>query len=289
MDDVSTPPTDPFALPPTIPQIEVEPTPPPKRRRTGLLVAAGAVVIAAVVAGVVLLGGDKSDASYSLQAAAEGAAAAQNVAFEMELNAAGQQVTMAASIDVEHQLMSMSAEMPMFSDSGELSMIMDIENKVMYMDGSAFPGGALPTKWVSLDLSKLPDVGDSFGSLTGANPLDTARLFENAANVQDKGVEDLNGEKVKHYVVTVDLDEAIAAQPGLLDGLGDVGADLPDTIDYDVWVTEDNQFRRMSFSMEYAGQTADVDMRVTSVGTIEPIVLPAADEVTDITEMLPEG
>lgn len=290
MDDVATPPLDPFALPPTIPQIEVAPTPPPKRRRTGLLVAVGAVVVAAVVAGVVLLGGDKSDASYSLQAAATRAAEAHNVAFAMTMDAAGQRIEMTSRIDVDGGLFAISGVVPMLSDSAAVGIIMDATNEIMYMDASAFPGAeGMATKWVSVDLSKVPQFAITFDALTGTNPLDAARLFQAATDVQDKGVEDLNGEQVKHYVVTVDTAESIAAQPGLLGELDGVTTGLPETIVHDVWVTEDNELRRVFMEFEVDGQTARLDMTVTAVGTIEPIVLPAADDVTDITDMLPAG
>ncbi len=271
-------------------EIVVEPSPPPKRRRTGALVGVGAVIVAAVVAGVVLLNGGKSEASYSLQAASKAAAKAQNVAFEMKIDAGPVQMTATTRLDVEQQLMAMSATMPITADAGSIEAIIDVGNKVMYMDASAFPGaGELPTKWISMDLSKVPGAADSFGGLTGTNPLDTAGLFRDATTVKDEGLEDLNGEQVKHYVVTIDTAEALAAQPDLFDQIDDLGATLPDTIDYDVWVTEDNQLRRMSFTMDVAAQTMVVDMTVTAIGTIEPIVVPADAEVTDMTDLLPES
>ena len=282
-----SPPSDPFA---NAPQMSVAPNPPPKRRRTGVLVGVGALVVAGVVAGVMVLGGGESNASYDLQAATKAAAEAQNVAFEMTMDAGPVQMTMAARLDVEGQLMAMTAEMPIVADSGSIEAIIDIGGKVMYMNASGFPGAeGLPTKWISMDLSKVPGVAQSFGGFTDVNPLDAAGLFENATTVQDKGLEPLQGEEVKHYVVTVDLAAAMAAQPDLFEQVDAAGADLPETIDYDVWVTEDNQLRRMSFTMDLAGQTIDMDMTVTAVGTIDPIVVPAADEVTDITDMLPAG
>ncbi len=271
-----------------IAQIELEPTPPPKRRRTGLLVGVGAVVVAAVVAVVVLLGGGSSDATYSLKAATKGAAEARNVAFEMTMSAGPVQMTMTARVDVAAELTAMKAELPALADV-VVDAIIDTGNQVMYMDASAFPGAEqLATPWISMDLSKVPGAAESFGA-TAVNPLDAAALFEDAATVVDKGVEEVNGEQVKHYVVTVDLAEAMAAQPGMFDQIDALGGDLPDTLDYDVWVTEDNQMRRLSFGMDVAGQTVSMDMTVTAIGTIDPIVIPADDDVTDITDMLPAG
>jgi hypothetical protein len=155
------------------------------------------------------------------------------------------------------------------------------------MDASAIPGAdELPTDWISMDLSNIPGGDQSFGSLASSNPLDTAKLFDSAKKVQDKGVEEIDGEKVKHYVVTVDLAAALAASPEARKQFEQLGTDLPDTLDYDVWVTEDNSLRRLAFTMEAVGQTLSTEMTVTDIGTIDPIVLPAPDDVTDMSELL---
>jgi hypothetical protein len=289
MDDATPQPFDPFAAPPQVlPDVAVVPANPPRKKRSGLLVAVAAVAVVGAIVGVVLATRGGSDAGYSLKAASSAAADANKVAFEMRMNAMGTDITMTARLDTEARLMAMSTELPTMEGGSPVDIVMDLGNLRMIMDASAFPFGAaqVPTKWVGIDLSKVPGVEDQFGSLTGTNPLDTARMFETASNVEEVGLEDLDGESTKHFIVTVDLADAMAAQPGVFDQIGDTADALPDTIAYDVWVTEDNQLRKLSFSLDMLGQAISLEMRVTAIGDIEPIVMPSPDEITDITDML---
>lgn len=285
MDAPLPPPTDPFAMPPMVQVAEHVPTP-PSRRAWPWVIGAVAVVIAVVGAVVFATRGD-SDAGYSLKSASSAAAAADKVAFEMSLDSMGMTMTLDARIDTQLELMAMSAELPTM-EGGSIDIVIDVGNQQLMMDASQFPMGAaqVPTKWVGIDLSKVPGAEDQFGSLTGTNPLDTAWMFETATNLVEVGIEDLDGESTKHFIVTVDVADAIAAQPGVFDQLGDDAALLPETIDYDVWVTEDNQLRKLAFSLEMLGESVNLEMHVTAIGDIDPIVVPSPDEVTDISDML---
>lgn len=321
MSDTPPPPVDPFSeppKPPTVPVLRplaevptsnpvsepvVLPDPPPfgappvvaveaetPKRRRGVLVGVVAAVVVAVAAvgGVLALrsGGD----TYSLKAASSSATGADKVAFSMRMEIAGQAIDMSARIDTAAKLMAMSADIPGLTDGGTVSMVMDLGAKRLFMDASAIPGAeALQKKWVSLDLSKVPGADQSLGAVTGASPLDAASLFAGGKNATDLGFEDLDGERVKHYRVAVPVDELKKAQPGLFSQLGDAAIELPTTIDYDVWVTKGNQMRKLGFSMPVAGQSIDVSMVVTAVGTIDPIVLPANSDVADMTDFLGDG
>lgn len=321
MDETPQSPADPFRVPPTLPTVPTVTTPPspaaapfappsvgtssmatsvpevriepedPKRRRKGVLLGAGVGILAivAVIVGVLLVGSGDDAEAYSLQAAATSAQAADTVAFTMHLEAAGMSIDMDARVDAAAKMMAMSAEMPTIAD-GTFSMIMDLGAERLYMDASTMPGGeAAPTKWISFDMSQIPGLDQDFGALTGTNPLDAAVLFDGASNVKALGMEDLNGEQVKHYVVTVSLDELKKAQPGVFDQLGDDAAELPSTVDYDVWVSKDSQLRKLAFAMSVLGQSVSMEMLVTAVGDIEPIVVPADDEVTDMTDLMAGG
>lgn len=292
--DAASPTPFPFLAPgaTAVTDVRVEPDD-PKRRKKGLLlgVGVGILAIVAVVVAVLLIGSGKDADAYSLQAASTAAKDADKVAFTMHMEAAGLSIDMDARIDMVAQLMAISADMPALTgDGGTVSMIMDLGAKRMYMDASSMPGGdEAPTKWISLDLSNVPGLDEQLGSLTGSNPLDAATLFDGASKVEDLGLEDLDGEQVKHYQVTVSVDDLKAAQPGVFDQLGDAVGELPSTIDYDVWITKDNQMRKLAFSMPVLGQSLTLEMLVTAVGEIDPIVLPADDEVTDMTDLMAGG
>ncbi len=92
----------------------------------------------------------------------------------------------------------------------------------------------------------------------------------------------------KHYEVTVDIAAAIAALPQAeideaLDGL-DVPDRLPDTFVYDVWVTADNDLRRVAFDTEIAGQT--ISMQLDMATSDEPLGIEVPTDVFDLSGLL---
>lgn len=272
--------------------IPVEPVVAPKKPRKGLLIG-GAVAVAALVGGGVFAltrgddsstGGGGGGAAYSLTAAAAAAQEATNVGYEMKVSAGGFDIEINGRMDTANQLMAMNMEMPMM---GSIESIVDLKNQVMYINAAAVGlGSQAPTPWISADMTRMPNGGvDALGA-GSSNPLDISKAFEQADSVEEIGLETIDGEQLKHYRVTVSTSAAVAADPSLQQQLDQLGGEFPEQIVYDVWVTEDNLLRLMKFEIEAAGQTVAMEMRLTALGTIDPIVIPPADEVTDMTEQL---
>ena len=252
------------------------------KRRSKWLIGGAVVAVAALAVGVfAVVGGDKAHAGYSLSAAAASAETAQNVAYEMTMQAGSAgTVEVTGKFDVAHQLMSMDMALPMLGDQ-QLSVVMDLGRFTMYMDASAFgKTGAFPTKWVSIDLGKVPSMKDALAQAGTNNPLDVAKAFAAAKSVEDLGTEDFRGEQVKHYKVTVDSQVALDANPSLQDQLDALDTELPDTITYDVYIDAENNMRRLSYDLELAGEAMTFDMLFTAVGDIEPIELPDPSDIT---------
>lgn len=303
---------------PLAPLVPVDQT---EERRTGrgawIVLVALIVVIAFGVGTLVMLGGSSNDrvsdengdaadeiavverdaGTFSLQAAAQGAVAASTVHYEMTVSMGSfGATTMSGAIDNEAQIMTMSMDMAGFLGGAEtesIDTIIDIGNGKMYMSNSGefgFPGGK---PWLGFDLLGFAEMSgmslEELQSEFSANPFDVAYLFDGADEVVEVGDDTIDGEPVKHYQVTVDLLAALEANPSLVqDQLDaemlwdDVGGELV----YDVWVTEGNELRRMSFSMDTLGEQMVVDMKVTEVGSPVDVVIPAPDEVEDMTELL---
>ena len=118
------------------------------------------------------------------------------------------------------------------------------------------------------------------------NPLDMTKAFDTAKSVVEVGMEDFRGEQVKHFVVTVDMAAALVASPSMEKQFEALGDELPSEITYDAYVTADSQLRRLTYSMEIAGQTISAEMVFTALDSIEPIVIPGPDEVTDFSELM---
>jgi hypothetical protein len=169
-------------------------------------------------------------------------------------------------------------------------MVLDLESGMMYYGGAMagmFGGGSTP--WVGIDLAEYAEMAgqsiDEIRSSFVSNPGDLASVFDGLDAVE-VGMEEIDGLPVKHYQVTVALDDVLGADPqvaGQLSGL-DV-ADLDDLV-YDVWVTEDNQLRRLSFAVDADGIEISTVMNLLEVGEAIDIPLPDPSEVTVVDDLL---
>jgi hypothetical protein len=257
-------------------------------RRRGRWVAAGLVVGAIVATGAVVLTRDTPAEAYSLTQAATQANDARTLSYELEMGMgeAGS-ATAEASLDLDDQLMSMTMSMDMIDQPIEA--MFDIGENTMYMSTDAFEGLEFvigDASWVSIDFEDL--TGLDLGSLQQMtdNPLDVTEAFLAADSVEEVGFDEVNGQQVKHYRVTVDTDDVLAAMPSFEESLGDIpGFELPETYVYDVYVTEANEMVRMAYDYEVLGQTMSIDLTVTGVNQPVDIVLPDPADVVDMSDL----
>jgi hypothetical protein len=272
-----------------------------------VLAAAVVAVLALGVAAIVALGGGRSGDGadiaqpYSLLAAAERTIAARTVEFDLTVSAFDlADVTVSGAVDNESQLVSVTTDlssllalgdMPLPLGDGEMTVLLDGSTGVVYLDAGALGGflGA-DAAWVSIDLGVLAEQsGQSLDELEGGlalDPTDIARTLLDTDGATEVGVETIDGVEVKHYEVTVDLDAALAAVPQaeIDPALADI--ELPDTIVYDVFVTADNELRRVAFDTEIAGQSISMLLDMTTSGDALGVELPADSEVFDLTGLL---
>jgi hypothetical protein len=239
--------------------------------------------------------------AFSLSVAAAQAAEATTVEFDMaiEVGSSGT-IEVTGGIDSEANLMTMRMDMGALlgpaggPGGGSLDMILDGTNQVMYMDAGGF-GDALPTdaRWISFDYATLAEQAgqsvDDFADSFTTNPLDAARLFDQAdpQDIVEVGPEDIDGVITKHFEVTVDFADVIKANPQL-ESQFEQGqfTSLPDEVVYDVWVTEDNQLRRMAFTLDADDQSVEMLMNMREVGGSLDVEIPDADDVFDLGAML---
>ncbi len=272
-------------------------------RRRGWILAAAVVAVLAIGIGALVViasgGGDETDAAqYSLGAATEQAAQAHTVTFDMAMTAGGfGEMAMSGAIDNEAQLMTMSMDVGVVmgagADGGTMEMILDVAGGMMYMNADQF--GELfsaDAPWISMDLETMAAMSgqslDDLRSQFAVDPTESVSVLDEA-NAVEVGMEDIDGESLMHYEVTVDLADALAANPQAqqqFDELEELDGELPESIVYDVWVTADNELRRMVFELPVMGDTMrmQLDMRASD----EPldVTIPSGDEVMDITEMM---
>jgi hypothetical protein len=290
------------------PRGEFEPADAPRGRRRSVALAVAVLgVVALGIGALVALTGDTSNRGdvaepYSLIAAAETAIGARTVEFDLSVSAAElAEVTVSGAVDNESQLVSVTTDLssllalgdvPMpLGDGGEVALLLDGANGVVYLDASML-GGFLPSDaaWVSIDLGVLAEQGgeslDDLQGDFGFDPSQIAQSLLDADTVTEVGVETIDGVEVKRFRVDVDITAALAAVPQAdLDAqLGDI--ELPDTVGYDVWVTADNQLRRVTFGTEIAGQPISMQLDMTTSNDALGLELPAESDVVDLTALL---
>jgi len=292
---------------------QVTPEPPSRSRRPLVLVASVVALIVLGVGAVVALSGngdsDSSEAAaaaapFSLEVALEQTAQAQTVQFDMAVAVAGEgEITVSGAVDNDAQLMTTTVDLGSMigigdsnplGDVGSMEMIVDIGNGVVYMNAEAM-GGLLPVNapWLSIDLESMAELGgqslDDLGAAPAIDTNEVATMLLDAGEATEVGPETIDGVETKHFEVTVGLDGEIPAQvQDQLDSaeLDLESIDLPDSITYDVWVTENNELRRVAIDQSFAGQDLQMEINLLAVGEPVDISVPADGDVMDLTSLL---
>lgn len=283
----------------------VDATPSPRRRRgVALVVAVVALLGLGVGALVALTAGGRGDGvalpeaePFDLAAAAQTTISARTVEFDLTVTA-GEfgAVAIAGAVDNETELARVTTDLsslmglgqPMPGD-GSMELLVDGADDVVYLSAEAL-SGLLPSEspWISLDLARLAEItGTPLEEMQGqvlVDPAESARMLLEAENVTEVGTETIDGVETKRYQVTVDIAAALAASPQLGGQLDAAGAEVPDTVVYDVWVTADNELRRAAVDLDVAGQSVSMVLDMTT--TDEPLDVEIPAESFDITSWL---
>lgn len=146
--------------------------------------------------------------------------------------------------DVSYAGDSTAMQMEMTLPTGRA--LVRLVDGVMYL---AMPGMTPEGKFLKLDTN---DPNSPFGNLGGVlqgDPLATFDAFD--AGLEEAtyvGAEDVDGEQMDHYVLTVDAEKAAKAQ----------GTQLPSgtgTVTYDLWIDDEDLMRRLEFGSGASGMT----------------------------------
>jgi len=300
----------PVAAPGAMPMstdLNFQPAPAPKRTKGLLIGGLAAVTVAGVAAAAFVLtsgspddeiGDDvievvtereESSESFSFAAAATNAQQAASVSFDMSIDSPDGLMTMTAAVDRATGRMSMDIDTSQlvvdeFGVEGgdSMAMILDEQNGVAYIGGDFYDSiFAVDTTWLSMELDEAVSDTSTFDEIF-TNPLDMTRVFGDLQPV-DLGPETVDGESLHHYRVVVDA-AAVANQPNLGDLTDEFGN--IDEVAYDVWVSEDNQIRRIVFDVDDNGDLLGLDMWIDISPSPVDITLPDPSEVTSFEELL---
>ena len=199
-------------------------------------------------------GSESSESSESASESSDQPYDAKTVIPAMQ-EALGEATSARIQMDLSGQAeMSMDGQMAMgeeFED-GTMEMTIDIQGQRLDMrlvDGLIYVSGPPATpagKWLEVDPQDPQDpLAQQFAGLTQSGDLNTTfdAFKAGLRDVEYVGEEEIDGEATDHYVFTVDSAKAAEAQgqpaaPG-----------MPETLDYDVWLTQDDLMRRVSFDL----------------------------------------
>jgi len=190
------------------------------------------------------------------------------------MDVAADQGDMSGEGDIEltdgNLAMAMDMSMPALGD-GKVEM--RLVDGFMYMKMPGQSGG----KFIKMDLSDPSGPLGNLGGLTDA--FDPSKSFDTFAEgltkVVDLGEDDLDGEELDHYRLTIDTSkvEAFEGLPG--------SAGIPATMEYEMWVDDDFRMRGMDMDLP----TGRTTVRYTDLGAPVDIEAPPASQVTTMPGM----
>ncbi|MEO7448909.1 MAG: LppX_LprAFG lipoprotein [Humibacillus sp.] len=200
---------------------------------------------------------DKASLIAGLKA---GSASSTSAHVSMDMNAAGQSLTMQGDtkIDAANPAMKMSMDM-----GSQLKLEMILIDKKVFIKG--IPGVAAG-KWAVADSSS--ELGKQMaGALAQGDPTKMYAQFDKAVtDVSSKGEETVDGEKTWKYELTLDTSAMGASLPA-----GST-VKMPKTITYLAWIDADNHLRKVTFDVMGSKAT----MLMSKYGEPVDITAPAA-------------
>ena len=270
--------------------------------------AAGALVTLALAA-MTACGGDDSDAEPSSPSVASGTSTSDGASGDSSEDAspdtslapeAGKSVDPDEFLEVfatalekattAHTTMSMTGDRFSMEADGDVDYTSDPPDVSMKMESDEMGGQLearmldgvmylqmplLGEKWVQMDLSDPQNpLGDTFG-----DAFDLGKVVENfrtgLRSATLVGDEEVDGESLTHYRVTLDpsavADELAPSEPS---------ADVPETVDYDLWFDDDGLFRRMEADL--GPDDGTMTMEFSDWGEDVTIEAPPASDVNEV-------
>jgi hypothetical protein len=214
---------------------------------------------------------EKEEFVKLIKAAADNATTA---ALELDLSAAGNDITADGVLDYQAEPPNMALKMtvPQLGDSPLELRLLD---STIYLSAEQMTQG----KFVKFGLD---DPNNPFGTGLSdtADPLKSLeKLEESMKGATFVGEEDVDGDNLAHYEVTVD-----SSKMGDTAALGGAAAaDLPDEITYDIWFDPEDLIRRLTFDL--ADADTSVEMKLSDWGKPVTIEAPDKDQITEVPEL----
>jgi hypothetical protein len=231
----------------------------------------------AVLAG--LAQGDEVDPGDFVDTVSDGVEASTTAHMTMKMSL-GSMGEMSGEGDLDYTAdppeIAMTMDLPM---AGSTKTEMRFVDGVFYVSLGEMSGG----KFWKLDPSDPDSPLADFGDMTDQmDPLGTLQKLEPAIDtVTYAGDEDVDGQSLDHYELTVDPGELAET----MDLPAEAKSQLPDTITYDIWLDDEDRLSRMSMDLPVAGMESSIDVTASDWGKDVSIEAPPADEVTEMPDL----
>lgn len=166
------------------------------------------------------------------------------------------------------------SEMRMTMGMGGQDMTMLVTGGTLYLQ---MPGMTPAGKWAKVDKDN-PAMGQLVEQMDAMGPTGSLEVMKKGLqDVRLVGKEDVKGEELNHYKVTVDPKAAADA----MGALGKRAGDLPSSIAYDLYLDDDNLMRRVV--IDISGQ--QMVMELSDWGKPVDIKAPPAGDVVELSQM----
>lgn len=169
--------------------------------------------------------------------------------------------------------MAASADTRYAGSSTDMRMTMSMgptEALVIMVDGTMYIQQSKGAKFVEIGPDD-PSLGSLIGQVTSMGPAASVAAMRGAIKkVEFKGEDEVDGDDVDHYRVTVDTTEIAKGAVG-----APGSADLPKTLTYDMYVDEDHLMRQVDLAV--SGQ--EIHMVVSRWGEPVDIEAPPASKI----------
>jgi LppX_LprAFG lipoprotein len=216
---------------------------------------------------------DKAEFTDDLKAGLEASTTAQ---MTMHMDMGGQALHADGQIDYTTDPPQLAMNMESPAAAGQ-TIELRLVDQVLYMN----MGQATSNKFVSYDLSDTANLPPGMEQLTGTmDPLAAFESFEDGVqSVVFKGDEEVDGEQLGHYEMTLDSSKVKQFQEL------PTQAELPEEITYDVWLDGENRIRKMV--MDMAMGAGEVSMEIELSDWDEPVDIsaPADSEIIKTPKM----
>lgn len=190
--------------------------------------------------------------------------------LEMTMSMGGQDMDMSGKADLSSGAPAFDIEMTM-PGMGEAHMIM--VGGEIYM---AMPGLTEEGKFMQVPKETLGEAGAQLDELDITSTWDA--WDEGASKVVFVGEDDVDGEQMRRYEVTVDTAAALDAAGETGEDAAAASAMMGDELTYDLWVDGDNLMRKVAFELDGAVS----EIRTDNWGESMDIQAPSADQLQEM-------